>query len=439
MGTPDTHEQTHGLKFRYARRRYRGYVLTLFTSAYVFSFVDRQVLVMLQEAIKRDIHLSDTQLGLLSGFSFVIFYTVFGVVIARWADRGIRRSIVALCLGLWSLMTAMTGLAQSIWHLVVARVGVGVGEGGCNPVVHSMLSDIYPPRERSSAIAIFHLGSPLGALIGYVAAGWLNQLVGWRMTFIVLGVAGLLVAPVIRYTVIEPARDASETDGEGTSAEVPSLNQVLRTLAGSAVFRHIALAGAFSALAITASMAWLPSYLIRTFGIGTGELGTWLALTAGAGSAIGTLAGGMLGDRLARRKERYRLLAPLCGAIVSAPLLAATLLAPSAIAAILWHAVPATLLALWIGPVHAIHQGLVPSRMRAMTSAIVHLIINMLGVGIAPLAVGMLSDAFAPSLGIDGLRLAMGIVFAVGITGMTAHFAFAMRAMPATPVDHATG
>ncbi|MGE0386702.1 MAG: spinster family MFS transporter [Gammaproteobacteria bacterium] len=433
MNAPQSHVAADAAMAPYARRGYRGYVLALFTSAYVFSFIDRQVLVMLQESVKREIHLTDTQLGLLSGFSFVIFYTGFGVLIARWADRGTRRSIVALCVGLWSLMTAATGFAQNLWHLVVARVGVGVGEGGCNPPVHSMLSDIYPPRRRAGAIAIFMLGSPLGALIGYAGAGWLNELFGWRATFIILGVAGLILAPLIRYTVVEPVRGASEPAGSAAPAPAPGVAEVFRTLAGNTVFRHIALGGAFAALAITASMAWLPSYLIRRFEIGTGELGTWLALTAGAGASIGTFLGGVLGDRFARRQERHRLLAPFVGALVSAPFLVATLLAPAAIPAILFNAVPATLLAFWIGPVHAIHQGLVPNRMRAMTSAVIHLVMNLLGVGLAPLAVGLISDALSPAHGIDGLRMAMGIVGIAGIAGAALHFALAMRAMPATP------
>ena len=192
---------------------YRSYALALLVVVNVFNYLDRQILSILLESIKRDLQLSDTALGFLTGIAFALFYTFAGVPIARWADRGTRRTIMALGLAVWSGMTALTGLAQSFTQLALARIGVGVGEAACSPPVHSLLSDYFPPERRGTALSIFSLGVPIGIMIGYLVGGWINQYFGWRTAFFVVGLPGLLLAVVVRLTVI-PGR--ARTGGRAT-------------------------------------------------------------------------------------------------------------------------------------------------------------------------------------------------------------------------------
>ena len=202
---------------------YRNYVLAMLTLVYVFNFVDRQLLVILQESIKNELHLSDTQLGLLSGFTFAIFYVTLGIPIARFADKGSRRNVVAMSLGLWSLMTAFSGLARNFVQLLLARIGVGVGEAGGSPPAHAMISDYFPPEKRSTALSIYSTGIYIGVLIGFLMGGYLNQRLGWRTAFFVLGIPGIIFCFLFYTTVKEPRRGATDA-----SASLIEKNQSIR-------------------------------------------------------------------------------------------------------------------------------------------------------------------------------------------------------------------
>ncbi|MGE0387762.1 MAG: spinster family MFS transporter [Gammaproteobacteria bacterium] len=419
---------------RYDAPRYRTYVLAMLTLGYLFSSLDRFLVAILQEPIKNELKLTDTQLGLLTGFAFVIFYAGFGVVIARWADRGVRRSIVAWSIAVWSLMTAATGMARDFAQIFLARCGVGIGEGGASPASLSMLTDMYPPQQRASAIGIYMSGVPLGTLFGLALGGWLNEQIGWRNTFLVMGAAGLLLAPLFRFSIAEPRR----TGGPAAAVEpAPPLAEVAATLYHHPVFRHLALGPAFSAFATTAMVNWLPSYLIRAHGMGTAEIGLRLALASGVLAGIGTVAGGYLSDWTARRDPRRRLLIPTLGVFLAAPFIFATLMVDDGRTALALYLVPGLLMSLWLGPVHSINQGLVPNRMRATAAGIIVLVMNMIGVGLAPLVVGMLSDHLMPQHGVNGLRMAIMIVAGIGCALAALHFLLAMRAMARMPPDAA--
>ncbi|EEF23203.1 conserved hypothetical protein, partial [Ricinus communis] len=242
----------------YDSRRYRRYVLGMLTLTYSFSYLDRQVLVILQESIKHDLALSDTQLGLLSGVAFVVFYTTVGLLFARIADRGVRKRLLVGILGLWSLMTALCGATHNYVQMFLARIGVGVGEAGCNPSAHSMISDIYPPGERAMALAVYSAGINIGVLLGFLGGGWFNQWIGWRGTFAALGLAGLMLVPLLALTLREPRRGRTE-QGAAVGEKLPPFREVFGIMWGSAPFRQMLIACTAAALGSSALYAWMPS------------------------------------------------------------------------------------------------------------------------------------------------------------------------------------
>src|SRR5580700_6887797 len=221
--------------------RYRNYVLAMLTLVYVFNFVDRQILVILQESIKKELHLSDTGLGLLSGFTFAIFYVTLGIPIALVADKGNRRNIVAMSLGLWSIMTAFSGMARNFIQLLLARIGVGVGEAGGSPPAHAMISDYFPPEKRSTALSVYSTGIYIGILVGFLMGGYLNQHLGWRTAFFVLGIPGILFSLFFFTTVKEPQRGATDADAAAAN-QSHSLGEVLRYLYSTKTFVYLTLA-----------------------------------------------------------------------------------------------------------------------------------------------------------------------------------------------------
>ncbi|HEU4619672.1 MAG TPA: MFS transporter, partial [Gammaproteobacteria bacterium] len=284
-----------------ARRRY---VLGLLVAVGLAAWIDRNVLSVLLESIKADLGFSDTELGLLGGTAFGLFYAGVGLPVALLGDRGNRRSLIALALGLWSVMTALCGLASGFAALFLARVGVGVGEAGGTPPSHSLISDLFPPERRASALGIFSLYIPLGFLIGYAGGGWLDERVGWRLAFVIVGLPGVLLALLVRLTVREPRRGAREGLAD-TAAPAPLLSS-LRVFSRRASLRHLPLGGALYGIGAFASAVWLPSYFARAFGAGSAEAGAWIALAYGAGGVAGVLAGGWLADRLVRRSGDAR-------------------------------------------------------------------------------------------------------------------------------------
>ena len=409
----------------YTRPSTRYYALGLLTVVYTFNFVDRQLLAILQESIKQDLLLSDAQLGLLTGFAFAVFYVTAGIPIARWADKGNRRNIVALAIGIWSFMTALSGAVQNYLQLLLARIGVGVGEAGGSPPAHSIISDIFPPERRASALSFYSTGVNVGLLFGFLAGGWLNEFFGWRVAFVVVGLPGIFIALLVRFTLREPARGLAEQRAAQTQAE--PLGQVLRLLWSRPSFRHMALGAAANAFAVYSLNSWTASFFIRSYGMGSGEVGSWLALILGFGGALGLLAGGVLAERLGVRDTRWYNWVPAWAAVLCAPFVCATFLVDDARLALLCFVVPGTLATVYLGNTLAMVHGLVGLRMRALASAILLFVLNIIGLGLGPFSVGLLSDLLEPSLAQHALRNALLLVVPLAFVWSATHFFLSAR------------
>jgi MFS family permease len=355
-----------------------------------------------------------------------MFYVSAGIPIARWADRGNRKNIVSLAIGIWSLMTAVSGLAQNYLQLFLARVGVGIGEAGGSPPSHSIISDIFPAEKRATAISIYSTGVNVGILFGFLLGGWLNEFFGWRVAFAVVGLPGLLIALVIRYTIKEPIRGLS--DGKKVE-EVPPLGEVLGLLWSRSSFRHIALGAGLNAFAAYGTVNWQGSFFIRLHGMSTGELGTWLALSSGFLGAVGILAGGMLADKLAPRDKRWYVWIPAIVGFIGVPFFVAVFTIESTYAALILSCIPGTLINVYLGNSIATSHALVGARMRAMASAILFFILNLIGLGLGPLFIGLLSDYLAPTLGVESLRYAMVYLIPTALFWSSCHFMLAARTL----------
>ncbi|MBW2383516.1 MAG: MFS transporter, partial [Deltaproteobacteria bacterium] len=293
------------------------YALGLLLVVYVVNFLDRTILAMLLEPIKREFQVSDTYLGFLSGIAFAAFYTLMGLPIARWADRGSRRNIIALALVVWSGMTILTGFTRSFAQLALCRVGVGIGEAGCSPPAHSLISDYFPADRRGTAFSIYALGIPIGGGLGFLAGGWLNEFFDWRTAFILAGVPGIVLGLVVRLTLREPPRGAF--DALATPGEQEPIRAVLGFMAGLRSFRHMAIGAALHAFYGYGASAFIGAFFMRSHGIESGELGTWLALLGFTGGVAGTYLGGYLADRLGVRDPRWYMWVPALATVAYIP------------------------------------------------------------------------------------------------------------------------
>ena len=419
LDQPDSQGEPVEVSGQVKGKNYRRYVLFLLTIVYALNFVDRQILVILQESIKVDMALTDAQLGLLTGFAFAIFYVSVGIPIARWADVGNRKNIVAGAVAVWSGMTALSGLTQNFYQLLLARIGVGVGEAGGSPPSHSIISDYYPAKERGRAMSIYSMGVYIGILIGFVIGGWVNEYYGWRIAFFAVGLPGLLIALVVKLTLREPIRGIA--DGVTVKTKV-TFKETLTTLWALKSFRFFALASGLTAFCSYGIGNFLPSFLIRSHGFETTQVGISLALTSGLGGIIGTFAGGYFADKLGLKDIRWYLWVPAIPAIFGPVLIASAMFMDSSTQALTSLFVATVFGALYLGPVIAITHTLVNPNMRAMSSAILFLVLNLIGLGCGPLAVGLISDALTPSLGSDALRYAIAGVSFVGLFSMLAFY-----------------
>jgi predicted MFS family arabinose efflux permease len=406
--------------------QYRNYVLMMLTLVYVFNFVDRQLIVILQESIKKELDLSDTQLGLLSGFTFAIFYVTLGIPIARFADKSNRRNTVTVSLGLWSIMTAFSGLARNFVQLLLARIGVGVGEAGGSPPAHAMISDYFPPGKRSTALSVYSTGIYFGILIGFLMGGYLNQHLGWRMAFFAVGIPGILFSFLFYATVKEPQRGATDINASSANEE-HSLIKVLKRLYSTHTFVYLALATGLHVFCIYGLLNWAPSFLARLHGMKNSEIGIILGLLLGIGGAIGSFAGGVLTDHFGKKDKRLYLKIPAYVIILSALFAAGGLFLQNNFFSIACLGLCAALQSMYLGPSIAVAHSLVPASMRSLTSAILFLVLNLIGLGCGPLVVGIISDALKPSLGNEALRWAMSIVIVVGIASSILFFIAAKK------------
>ena len=391
---------------------YLRYALGLLCLVYVVNFVDRQVLAILLQSIKEDLGLTDLQLGLLSGTAFGLFYATLGIPIARLADHFSRKGVIAICLAIWSAMTALCGTAAGFAMLLVYRIGVGIGEAGGSPPAHSLISDYFPPERRATALGVFSLGVPLGILVGFLSGGWLDQALGWRQAFIVVGLPGLLVAVVVALTLKEPPRGLSEglqTD----SGTPPTAWDVIRFLWRARSFRHVSLGSALYAFVGYSITNWAPSFLARSHAMEPGAIGTSLALIIGVGGGLGVYLGGVLGDRLSVRNPRGLIWVPTAALVLSFPFGFVIYTTSNTTLALGLLTIPSFLGLMFQAPAFAITQSLATPKMRATAAAVLLFVINIIGLAVGPALTGALSDALEPRLGDDSLRYALLIVSTV--------------------------
>ena len=410
--------------------RYTRYALGLLLVVYVVNFIDRQVLTILLESIKAELDVSDTALGFLSGFAFALLYATLGIPIAWLADRGSRRSIISLALLVWSVMTVLQGRATGFATLALARVGVGIGEAGCSPPAHSLLADLFPISTRSTALAIYSMGIPIGGAIGYLAGGWLDEYFGWRIAFMAVGLPGVALALVVRLTLRDPTRGYwSEPAAAAKPAAATSFSEVARFMTSMRSFLHLAMAAALHAFYGYGAAAFNPSFYRRVHELAQGELGSWLASVAFFAGVLGTYLGGMLTDRLGRRDARWFVWIPGLATIAGVPFVLATYLVPDRHASLAALAGATIFASFYYGPTFALTQNLAPPRMRAQAAAILLLIINLIGLGMGPQFVGWLSDQLAPSYGNESIRYSLAWTVPICAVWSTWHYARAARTL----------
>lgn len=385
----------------YQNKSYRSYTLFILSFAYCLNGIDRNILNILQEPIKNEFGLSDTHLGLLSGVSFAIFYSFFGLPIARWADRGTRTNIIAIAITLWSLMTAISGFAQSYLHLLLARIGVAVGESGASPPAHSMISDIYPPEFRATALSLYSIGITVGMLAGFVLGGWINDMFGWRMAFVIVGLPGILLAILIYFTISEPQRERAQSSEDDRASE--TFHSVLRFLFSKQSLVLICIASGAQAASGYAFVSWLAPYFIRTFDFSTSEAGLYVGLVLGIFGAFGVFMGGWLTDRLRSRSLGWYCWGPALASLIIIPAAVIGFLSENAFISMMLFWVPGMLIGFYLPASIAAMHNTVPPSMRATISAILFFIINLVGLGLGPLMVGILNDFLVGELSVDYL------------------------------------
>jgi predicted MFS family arabinose efflux permease len=409
-------------RFDSVTKGYRGYVLALLTLVFIINFIDRQVLSVLIEPIKRELDLSDTQLGLLSGLAFALFYVTAGVPIARLADLKSRRNLIAVCMIVWSAMTSLCGVAVNFTQLLLARMGVAIGEAGCVAPSHSILSDYFRPADRPIALSIYSAGASLGVFLGLLGGGWLADAYGWRWALILIGLPGIAVALIVMFTLREPMRGMSLPAYVPSATPAPShfwsdLGELFRRR--TLVF--IALAGGFQSMVTYGIATWLPAFFMRVHGMSASTAGTWLAIINGLVAGLGAIIGGSVTARLSRDERRWLLWVPAMAAVVSTPLYAFAVWSPSSFTSLLFLAPAAFLSMMYVGPALAATHGVAGVKLRATGVALTLFVSNLLGIGGGALLVGMVSDSFAPVEPLVSLRYGLLAVLVANVPAMVGY------------------
>jgi MFS family permease len=392
---------------------YRNAVLSLLVLVYTLNFIDRTIIATIGQAIKVDLKITDTQLGLLGGFSFAVLYTVLGIPIARLAERWNRVSIIALSMVVWSGFTAACGVAASFGQLLALRVGVGVGEAGCSPPAHSLISDYFEPKKRASALSIYSFGIPLGSMIGAVAGGWLAKTWGWRVAFMVVGLPGVIMAIAVKALIREPPRGhsdplerpalaedvaahaASAAKGSWLATEFRELGSVGASLFGNWPVLNMVLGVTLVSFAGYGAGAFSAPYFIRAFGLDYATVGLIFGLIGGFSSGVGTIAGGFVTDRASRWGARWYSLTPAIGLAIATPIYILAYTRPDWRTAALILLVPGIFHYTYLGPTFGVVQNVVETRQRATATALLFFVLNFIALGGGPVFTGWIIDQLA--------------------------------------------
>ncbi len=388
--------------------KYKWYVLFMLTVVAALSYFDRQLVVILQEPIKNELGLSDTQLGLMTGLAFAIFYCLVGIPIARYADRNNRRNVIGASLAIWSFMTAITGFVMNFSQMLLARIGVGIGEAGGAPSSQALISDYFPKEKRATAFAIYATSVYIGLFLGFSMGGLLETSFGWRQTFMLLGVPGIIFSIIFIIGVKEPPRGYA--DGVVDTKAQPGFKESIQLLFSKKTYKYILAASALHSFVGYGFANWIPSFFIRVHEMTVLEVGFWLAISIGVGGGIGAISGGFIVDKLIKRDQRWYLWIGIVSIILTLPFSFYTLLTDNKTGAAMCYFIPNVLFSLNMGAILTVTQGVVGAEQRALSSAVYYFVLNLIGMGLGPLAVGMLSDYLMPTYGQFSLRYALFIV-----------------------------
>ena len=391
---------------------------------YIFNFIDRQIVNILAEPIRLELGLSDTQIGLMTGLAFALFYTVLGLPIARFSDRATtnRPWLIGGALAIWSAMTALCGLAQNFIQLLLARIGVGVGEAGCTPPAHSLIADMVEPAKRASALAFYALGIPIGTLLGMLIGGLLADTVGWRNAFLIVGLPGIALAVIVFMLLKDPRRTGMvHASAAQQGAEQMPMGTALNAMFSSRAFVLLLVAGSAAAFLAYGKITWITIFFQRTHGLTPGETGFWFGVVNGGAGIAGTVLGGYLADRFGSTNRRHVLTAPAVGMVVTIPFALLAFWSDNWMLALVLLIVPTLCNSLYYGPTYSSVQGLVPLRARAIAAAVLLFFQNLVGLGLGPLFFGILSDLLQPAYGEDSVRY---VLYGATFLGLVPAFFF---------------
>ena len=380
----------------------RAYVLFILVVVYTFNFIDRQIVGILAVPIKADLGLTDSELGLMGGLAFALFYTGLGIPVAMLADRFSRTWIMTIALVIWSGMTAASGLATNFWQLFAARLGVGVGEAGGVAPAYSLISDFFPPNQRSRAMSVYSFGIPIGSAIGIVFGGIIASMINWRWAFFIVGIAGVVIAPIFRMTIKEPPRGGFDRQREAVKA--PGLKLIVSTLMTKPSFWLLSLGASFSSMMGYGVFFWLPSFFVRSYNLTLLNASLFYGAVLLIGGLAGIWVGGWLGDRFGQDQRSQYARIPAIAFLCTVPFYILAILSPTLTLAFFVLLVPTALGLAWLGPVISAIQHLVRPDMRATASAIFLFINNLIGIGLGTYAIGALSDTLTAQFGDESLR-----------------------------------
>lgn len=388
-------------------QHYKWYALALLFLMYVINIIDRHIINILIEPIKAELALGDAEAGFITGLAFALFYTVMGVPIAILADRHHRARLICLCSALWSLATAATGAASSYASMAAARMAVGVGEAGLTPTANSLIGDLFEPRNRGKALGIYISAVSIGTMLAGLLGGWLEGQVGWRMTFVLLAIAGLALTAIFRVSFQEPPRGSLDDVSSAPERGTYTLMETVKHLLGKRSCRYFFPAFALVGFVGAAINNWTPAFFMRSHEMNLMQMAASVGAIFGAGGALGMIGGGLLADHFSTRDVSSYLKVPAIAVLVSLPLYFGVYVVSASTLALLLLAVPVTVGAIIVPPVLALIQRLAKNNMRAVAVAVFLVVVHLIGMGFGPLLVGMISDALHPIAGADSLRYAL--------------------------------